>query len=604
VELVYLWVDKYKNIKNQGFNFSPRFECEFFPEYEKDADGKKKLKDNCKLEIKPKEHVSIFPDNINVTAIVGENGSGKSSILVEILNQAKNNINSFFCFYDNDKKEIISNIKVNQKSKISNVLKISDNNDSVKNFLNASFLYHYKNDTDLPILDNKHAIYNEEGSIFTEPNKNNNRLDIKIEEEKTLKKIIHLVHDDFYKKMNTSEFFVPRTVDLKVDEKRVVEAIKIIDEKRENKILPNYTNIKNTLTKKESLLLQNIFYFHSLFNGYGGASLNNNNLAKFNCDVVLADDINKVKDEISRFHKQIIKQSYHEQIKSQLKELIDSNIEINEKTMQLKELQKSFNLFKNIDALLDLLQKNKDETSYTEWILINKLKNDEKVELLQNLPRFLKIDFWAPHKGYYYNLSSGEKIFLELLYSVREIVSLRTKNKLSKNIFILLDEIENSLHPQWQKELIFGLISFIKTYNNNIHIIVATHSPYVLSDLPKENVIFLKDGKQDNPDIKQTFGANIHTLLSHGFFMKDGLMGEFAKEKINDAIKYLNKKSLSKKEIDYCENIISIIGEPILKNQLQRMLNSKRLSKVDKIDKLEEELELIKHRIEMIRKNQ
>ena len=29
MELVYLWVEKYKNIENQGFNFSPRFEYEF-----------------------------------------------------------------------------------------------------------------------------------------------------------------------------------------------------------------------------------------------------------------------------------------------------------------------------------------------------------------------------------------------------------------------------------------------------------------------------------------------------------------------------------------------------------------------------------------------
>ena len=29
MELVYLWVDGYKNIQKQGFNFSPRFKCEF-----------------------------------------------------------------------------------------------------------------------------------------------------------------------------------------------------------------------------------------------------------------------------------------------------------------------------------------------------------------------------------------------------------------------------------------------------------------------------------------------------------------------------------------------------------------------------------------------
>ena len=86
MELVYLWVEKYKNIEKQGFNFSPRFRCEFKDEYEKyiDTDGKEKekLKDNCELIVNGnKDYVTIFPDNINITAIVGENGSGKSSIL-------------------------------------------------------------------------------------------------------------------------------------------------------------------------------------------------------------------------------------------------------------------------------------------------------------------------------------------------------------------------------------------------------------------------------------------------------------------------------------------------------------------------------------------
>ena len=48
MELVYLWVEEYKNIKNQGFNFSPRFECEFKAEY----DENNKLKDDCDIIIK------------------------------------------------------------------------------------------------------------------------------------------------------------------------------------------------------------------------------------------------------------------------------------------------------------------------------------------------------------------------------------------------------------------------------------------------------------------------------------------------------------------------------------------------------------------------
>ncbi|PHQ65833.1 MAG: hypothetical protein COB99_01870, partial [Sulfurimonas sp.] len=85
MELVYLWVEDYKNIKKQGFNFSPRFECEF-------DDETKELTIDEK-----KDYVSIFPDNINVTAIVGENGSGKSSIIKLLLlliyfKKNKNNI--------------------------------------------------------------------------------------------------------------------------------------------------------------------------------------------------------------------------------------------------------------------------------------------------------------------------------------------------------------------------------------------------------------------------------------------------------------------------------------------------------------------------------
>ena len=75
MELVYLWVKNYKNIKNQGFNFSPRFECEFDGKDLTICDKKKKeCKDSKYLE-------NFFGENINITAIVGENGSRKSCIL-------------------------------------------------------------------------------------------------------------------------------------------------------------------------------------------------------------------------------------------------------------------------------------------------------------------------------------------------------------------------------------------------------------------------------------------------------------------------------------------------------------------------------------------
>lgn len=78
MELVYLWVEEYKNIKNQGFNFSPRFTCKY---------------ENGTLTIDKKEPepINIFPSNINVTAIVGENGSGKSNVFEALLSNFMEN---------------------------------------------------------------------------------------------------------------------------------------------------------------------------------------------------------------------------------------------------------------------------------------------------------------------------------------------------------------------------------------------------------------------------------------------------------------------------------------------------------------------------------
>src|ERR1700694_4704005 len=76
MELLYLWIDDFRNIKQQGFNFSSKFNFSI------SAVGDTNKRDyQLSIEIN-KEHVDLFPKNIlDVTGIVGKNGSGKSSIL-------------------------------------------------------------------------------------------------------------------------------------------------------------------------------------------------------------------------------------------------------------------------------------------------------------------------------------------------------------------------------------------------------------------------------------------------------------------------------------------------------------------------------------------
>jgi AAA15 family ATPase/GTPase len=95
MELVYLWVEDYKNIQKQGFNFSPRFRCD----YDEKTEKLEIIDKDVTGEFYPK---NFFGDNINVTAIVGENGSGKSSILEKI---------NFYLTSDNRKILIYKDIK-------------------------------------------------------------------------------------------------------------------------------------------------------------------------------------------------------------------------------------------------------------------------------------------------------------------------------------------------------------------------------------------------------------------------------------------------------------------------------------------------------------
>ena len=176
----------------------------------------------------------------------------------------------------------------------------------------------------------------------------------------------------------------------------------------------------------------------------------------------------------------------------------------------------------------------------------------------------------------------------------------------------------------------------MQTYKNlQFNLIMTSHSPFILSDIPKENIIFL-DTYNDKSKSKykslnlehlkdedcinitneldiKPFGANIHKLLSHGFFMEDGLTGEFAKSKINEIIDFHKKvkngenikiyKYFYKKEYsNRFWQIQSIIGEDYLKQivknhliEIEKILLGKDRAKEEEIKRTEEYLKSLKN---------
>lgn len=103
--------------------------------------------------------------------------------------------------------------------------------------------------------------------------------------------------------------------------------------------------------------------------------------------------------------------------------------------------------------------------------------------------------------------------------------------------------------------------------------VYVTHSPYILSDIPKTNVLFLKNGNADYSMQENTFGANINGLLKNGFFLPSLPMGEFAHQKINRLFALLHSGDFKDSELEGIRQEILLVGEPVIRQQLMALYN-------------------------------
>ncbi|MCP1996113.1 AAA family ATPase [Flavobacterium sp. HSC-61S13] len=206
-------------------------------------------------------------------------------------------------------------------------------------------------------------------------------------------------------------------------------------------------------------------------------------------------------------------------------------------------------------------------------------------------------------------LSSGEK---QMIYSVSSILyhilnlesvpSNTQKRTAYRYINVVLEEIEMYAHPEMQRTYIDYIIKSIEKLSLKrtlgINICFITHSPFILSDIPESNILFLNEVGLPEPlaEKLKTFGGNIHDLLGQSFFLTEGAVGAFALNKIDQTIKTLKEKNMENSTDDERNEIlenINIIGEPFLRNKLLDMYYLK-FEKQKRIDELEAELQKLK----------
>lgn len=145
---------------------------------------------------------------------------------------------------------------------------------------------------------------------------------------------------------------------------------------------------------------------------------------------------------------------------------------------------------------------------------------------------------------------------------------------------VVFDEVELYFHPEMQRQFTSIMMKMLKSVHfanlRGINIMMITHSPFVLSDIPDSNVLCLGEGVGT---ATKTLGGNIMEMLSKSFFMSNSI-GELIKDEISSIVNLYNmairegkdvKTQFANSRIRYkyiCDNV----GDDFLRKMLTGMV--------------------------------
>ena len=233
---------------------------------------------------------------------------------------------------------------------------------------------------------------------------------------------------------------------------------------------------------------------------------------------------------------------------------------------------------------------------------IDVLFEKESAEILTGLRQGDKFSFTS--------MSSGERQLMyslsAILYHVQNLESVEDDAcRVSyKHVNLVLDEIELYSHPEYQRTFIADLLDRLSWLKigypiKSINILLVTHSPFILSDVPKNNILYLKDGEAvtNTDSFVNTLGANVNDILHQSFFLENGFMGENIQRKIQSLIRFLRSDDTKTFEWDIglATKFIDTLGDEVVVSQLRLLLAKKQMKdKYSYRSWLEQELERLK----------
>ena len=610
--LNYIWIKDFKNIHNKGFKFSDHYHID----YDQDTGI-------LDIEVNDRHIKNFFPGNISsVTAVIGANGAGKTNLFEYLKYTLASFQKGVSAIYDYE-----SLIVFDKEVFYHNNLQIS-NMDDLKGegftFLNyKESLAHFMNDDrDVDQLDEPDKIYenayiyyssifdmryeydpfglvdvSSNSLIYQERQSNRYRFDENLNpyrprisevmafEVAEVDRQLDFIAENLY--AFPFSFSLPKSMTIRIEDKYNSYFIGQHEYLKENgltefdNIWPYYFNgNQGELDQSRSITLFREIFIYKLL-------------------VILQYDDPAIFKDITQV--QFVGLIFEN------KSTVLEDIYADERAGQLK------NLLESLDELLKkatLLKSERDRDLFTKYDTIEFPSTEDNSGLLVKFFLNYKIavsgrDFLAFH---WTGMSSGEVAMLNFYARLNFALKDYRISEL-KHFVIMLDEGETNLHPEWQISFLNDMIKFFnrKIAGKTVQVIISSHSPFLISNLPKTMINFLDRDDEGNcivvdglTDLKQTFGANVNTLYSDSFFMKHSLMGSFAKSKIDRLINVVNKERGFDEEFPNWEVVqiyVDFIGEPILKGMLQRQLNASTAVTSIEVDALKKQISSLEGRI-------
>lgn len=259
--------------------------------------------------------------------------------------------------------------------------------------------------------------------------------------------------------------------------------------------------------------------------------------------------------------------------------------------------------------VLDNLNLLNDEKSQIEFSIHNDNSVENKTETIERLKllygaykKIVLLDSNYDFLKFSWEMSSGEYSLLNTFAHIHKFQMEWVQKETTP--LLMLDEIDLSLHPRWQQQYLANIIDYLQeTDTKKIQLLLATHSPIVLSDVRREFITYLEfhdehlvESSAKESREKKTFGANIYDLYKDSFFLdfsNAGILGKFVSgkiEEIKNTIKRIDTEIGEKNKghenaesekieewvclLRECKLKIDYIDDDVLRRILLNLLNS------------------------------